>query len=263
MRNSGLKNTIGLKSNYINILEEDGSLSFGGSQDWVVKDSESKRSKNNIIRAFGCGLISAVDILAYIEKTEKQSELNGFHGHPEGEECTDECMTLEEYRERINQFERIHFHVSYWLGIPGTRLARKMNRFFRRKKLPYRAKWGMSGKKLLTRLKEMLAADIPATLGIGPGFFKKDRLGLYVMKLDKEGQFESGNLKYSLKRKGTTKDHYVTVTGIVEDEERTLLEISSWGRKYYIDFNEYTDYVKKCDNYIFSNILYIRRLENK
>lgn len=244
---------LGLKSNYIKVLEEDGGISFGGNQGWVIKDGTAKRSKNNIIRAFGCGLISAVDILSYLEQKE----------NAEGEKTDDaeEYISLEHYREKINEFERIHFHVSYWLGIPGTRLARKMNRFFRKKKLPYRAKWGMSGKKLLPRLKEMLDADIPATLGVGPGFFRKDRLGLYVTKLDKGGEIEYGNLRYSIKRRGTTKDHYVTVTGIIEDDERTLLEISSWGRKYYIDYNEYTAYVKKCDNYIFSNILYIRKIE--
>ena len=254
-----MKNTLSLKSNYIRVLEEDGSQSFGGNQDWVIKDSDSKRSKNNIIRAFGCGLISAVDILAYIERREKSFGEDDIH-HAEGHVCDDTCFKLDQYRDRINEFERVHFHVSYWLGIPGTRLARKMNRFFIKKKLPYRAKWGMSGKKLLPRLKEMLESDIPATLGIGPGFFKKDRLPLYVLKLDKDGDFEYGNLKYSIKKRGTTKDHYVTVTGVMEDESRTLLEISSWGKRYYIDFDEYTAYVKKCDNYIFSNILYIRRL---
>ena len=242
-----LKNTFSLKSNYINVLEENGTVSFGGNQSWIVDDGSNKKSKNNIIRTFGCGLISAVDILSYLEKRDGA-----------GEKVPDVSMSVAEYRKKINEFERTHFHVSYYFGIPGTRLARKMNRFFRKKKLPYRARWGMSGKKLLPRLKEMLENDIPATFSIGPGFFHKDRLPLYTMRLDKNGNIEYGNLKYIIRKSGSTKDHYVTVTGMIQDDDRLLLEISSWGQKFYIDYKEYTDYVKKCDNYIFSNILYIK-----
>ena len=74
------------------------------------------------------------------------------------------------------------------------------------------------------------------------------------MRLDKNGNIEYGNLKYIIRKSGSTKDHYVTVTGMIQDDDRLLLEISSWGQKFYIDYKEYTDYVKKCDNYIFSNI---------
>ena len=242
-----MKNVLSLKNNYINVLEDDGVISFGGNQSWIGSADSDRKSKNNIICAFGCGLISAVDILSYLEKKEDTEKKD-----------SEEQLSIAGYREKLSEFERTHFHVSYYFGIPGTRLARKMNRFFRKKKLPYRAKWGMSGKKLLPRLREMLENDIPATLSIGPGFFHKDRLPLYALKLDKNGDIESGNLKYSVKRNGSTKDHYVTVTGMIEDDDRLLLEISSWGRKFFIDYKEYTDYVKKCDNYIFSNILYIR-----
>ncbi len=244
-------NRLSLKSNYINVLEEDGSLSFGGNQGWVVKDSEKKRSRNNIIRKFGCGLVSAVDIVAYMEKNSQGESGTGEDmGRP---------LTVAEYRDRLHELERRIFHVSYWLGVPGTRLARRMNRLFRKKKMPYKASWGMSGKKLLARVRDMLDNDIPVTLGIGPGFFRKDRVHLYVLQLEKDGPLRSGNLRYSLKRRGSTKDHYVTITGLLEDNEKVYFEISSWGRKYYIDYDEYTGYVKKCDNYIFSNILWIRK----
>ena len=58
----------------------------------------------------------------------------------------------------------------------------------------------------------------------------------------------------------STRDHYVTITGIIESKEDniTLLEISSWGKKYYIRYDEYRNFVKKCDNFYFSNILYIK-----
>ena len=40
---------------------------------------------------------------------------------------------------------------------------------------------------------------------------------------------------------------------------KTMLEISSWGKKYYVNYNDYLDYVKKNDNFYFSNILYIKK----
>ena len=124
-----MKNILSLKSNYINVLEDDGAVSFGGNQSWIKKDGTNKKSKNNIIRTFGCGLISAVDILSYLERNDDSKQKDNV-----------DFKSVDSYREKLNEFERVHFHVSYWLGIPGTRLARKMNRFFRKKKLPYKAK---------------------------------------------------------------------------------------------------------------------------
>ena len=45
-------NIHGLKSNYINVLEEDGSVSFGGNQGWVVKDNGKKIETKMIGGAF-------------------------------------------------------------------------------------------------------------------------------------------------------------------------------------------------------------------
>ena len=37
----------------------------------------------------------------------------------------------------------------------------------------------------------------------------------------------------------------------------TMLEISSWGEKYYIDFDEYVYFIERYNNYVFSNINFI------
>lgn len=52
----------------------------------------------------------------------------------------------------------------------------------------------------------------------------------------------------------------MTVTGLIEytpeaaklTGHKTLLQVSSWGKKYYIDFEEYSKYLS-----VFSNILTI------
>ena len=40
---------------------------------------------------------------------------------------------------------------------------------------------------------------------------------------------------------------------------QTILEISSWGCKYYINYEEYIEFVDKNSNYVFNNIVYIER----
>jgi len=54
--------------------------------------------------------------------------------------------------------------------------------------------------------------------------------------------------------------HYVTVTGMLVDEvkKQTMLEISSWGKKYYINYDEYIELVDLHSNYLMCNILYVQ-----
>ena len=54
--------------------------------------------------------------------------------------------------------------------------------------------------------------------------------------------------------------HYVTVTGMLVDEvkKQTMLEISSWGKKYYINYDEYIELVDLHSNYFMCNILYVQ-----
>ena len=48
--------------------------------------------------------------------------------------------------------------------------------------------------------------------------------------------------------------HYVTVTGM----DDRWLEVSTWGKKYYINREEFTRYVRKYSCYLFSNLVGIR-----
>jgi hypothetical protein len=40
---------------------------------------------------------------------------------------------------------------------------------------------------------------------------------------------------------------------------QTMLEISTWGQKYYINYEEYINFVDNNSNYVFNNIVYIER----
>ena len=151
---------------------------------------------------------------------------------------------------------RRYFHVLPFLGVSGIMLSFYMRIYFlmHRKHFDrrYKVRWGVLPKKQFACIKEMLENDIPVVLSIGPGLIRgrKKELTLYSLnETDGKPHFTQVN---------SVKDHYVNVTGIIETESSTMLEISSWGKKYYIDYNEYRDFVRKHDNYLFSNILYIK-----
>ncbi|MFT4145142.1 MAG: hypothetical protein QM644_11865 [Mobilitalea sp.] len=55
--------------------------------------------------------------------------------------------------------------------------------------------------------------------------------------------------------------HYVTVTGIVKDDVagRIMLRISSWGREYYINYEEYRDYIESHSGTYTSSMVHIKK----
>ena len=55
-----------------------------------------------------------------------------------------------------------------------------------------------------------------------------------------------------------TKAHYVVVTGM----ENGYLQISSWGKEYFISWQEYLDYAKRYSSFWVSNICLIQEEES-
>ena len=256
---------------YISVEQADGTRTYGGNQAWLSTEVE---------RSFGCGLIAAADILRYLrgcdpEEMQVDADAPALSGL---EELAGFVISRRDYLDDIRRLAA-DFRIRGKLGITGFGLARRMNRIFRREGMPYRAKWSIGRKRLQRRLPEMLEADIPVLLSVGPGFFhKKDHLPLY--RRTETGVYE---------KTSSMRDHYVTVTGLLRagdnaDGSRSravgvgadtgtmetvttgtaaaepveMLRISSWGYEYYVNYIEYLDHVKKNDNFLFSNILYIR-----
>lgn len=83
-------------------------------------------------------------------------------------------------------------------------------------------------------MKEMLGNNIPVIMGI---YSKRNELKLY--------EFDSG--KY-VEYWGVS-DHYVVVTAVYEKQQgdgsvKRMVEVSSWGKKLYFDYDEYLDFAK-------------------
>lgn len=184
-------------------------------------------SSNQVMRKCGCGIVAAQDTVLYLTKSPPRS--------------------LNDYCRELDYLRHHYFPLLYPSGINGIMLVIGINKLLRRLSLPYHASWAMAGEKLFLRVHEMLRDDCPVILSIGPNFpflWQRNALALYC-------KISGGHFKKTTQTFG----HYVVVTGI----DDKWLQISSWGRCYYLNIQEYQEYVRKNSNYLFSNIVYLQK----
>lgn len=198
-------------------IENKGGVFYGGNQAWFP---------DKFLKDSGCGVISAANLLLYLQKQSRMAET--------------------EYMDFATMLWKKYFPVIPGFGMNGLTLMFGLNRYFRKNGLALKAFWGISGKKLLSRIDKMLDEDLPVILSVGPNFpniWGKRKLNFYTKGKD-------GSYVFAVK----TKAHYVTVTG----RDGIYLQISSWGKAYYIDIREYREYVRHYSSSLVSNIICIR-----
>jgi len=205
----------------MNILVGDAKeISYGGAQEWF----SSKR-----LQGYGCGVIACANIL-----------ISKCIDRPVGKP-----MDREDYLKLANRLQNFYLPVIPRHGINGIFLALGMNLYFLIHRIPYRAFWGISSKKRDLRIEEMLKRGIPVCFSVGPNFpnlYGKHRLTFYR----KQGENYVPDLEM--------KSHYVSVTAM----DGEWYEISTWGRRMYINRREYAEYVRKYSCSLLSNVLVVR-----
>lgn len=202
--------------------------SFGGSQTWFGR---------RVIRKYGCGVVGLSDVLLYLGLHREDCENDLFYGILR----EDGCLSYPRYERFVRKIWRRFLPIIPGFGIPGFFIPVAMNHYFRRYHIPLRAAWCFRSGSLLSRVETMLHQDIPVILAIGPNFpffWAKKKLTLY--------RLENGEYLPAVE----TSAHFVVVTGIVGE----FLQISSWGKEYYISWPEYQLYVKKHSSFATSNI---------
>lgn len=231
-------------------------LSYGGSQMWLFNDEEekwySKYGSDYISQGNGCGLISASDVLLYLALTDVRyatGETGLVSKNSSG------SLEYSSYISYVDFMEESYFPVLRWMGVIGPKVATGLNEYSARNRLGLKAKWCSSKEKLLPRIEKMLRMDIPVTFSIGP--MGEHGVHFYDWKPQE-------NDKYCFEVEdddGLVSAHYVTVTGLLVDDakKQIMLELSSWGKKYYINYDEYIRTVDAHSNYLFSNIVYVER----
>jgi hypothetical protein len=118
-------------------------------------------------------------------------------------------------------------------------------------------------------IEEMLRQDIPVILSIGPNspnLWGDKGIPFYELReidyQDNENTSSSNSKPYYYKvAQQKVNGHYVTVTGIIKDDvaSRIMLRISSWGKQYYINYEEYRDYVDTVGSTWTSSIIQIKK----
>ena len=240
---------------YYEKAENEWRTSYGGDQDWLY---DSKTGLNNKdLEDFGCGVIAFSDEILYLSKSSSRYETK----------ITDEVEMLmnggyeyESYVEYVLNMDETYVGTTEG-GPLGTELVSGMNKYFKSYDIDYRASWKVSKDKIYSRIKDMVTDDIPVILSIGPAKIlqfskKKDKVSDEKVNLYVKNDYE-----YVVSQK--TNNHYVIVTGIVKDKitDDIWLRVSSWGEMYYINYDEYLDYIGDGSfndfRGITSNVIYI------
>ena len=211
----------------------DGDLRcFGGTQMLLPRKS---------IRETGCGLISSANLMSYLTR---------FHGLRDGlfdRFAGLDAIPLSDFNGACMRICRGLLRPMPRLGMTGTAVAAGLNREFRRRGIPYRARWCFRGAPVLwERMADMLRRDLPVILAIGPNlprFWRKKKLVLY--RRDDRGRFIPAV---------RTRAHFVTAIAL--DEE--WVTVSSWGRRYYINRREFEDYTRRYSGSWFCNMILLK-----
>ena len=202
--------------------------SFGGSQ---------TRSAKWQIRKCGCGAVAMTDLLLYLRRH------HGCAAPPLVQEAAAQNpIPAALYDQCCCDLQRKYLPMVPPFGINGLTLAGGITACCKLHGLPYRTGWSVSSKTLWSRIEMALQRDLPVILAIGPNLpalWQQHKLPLYRRRGDTYTAVTA------------VKAHYVTVTGMDE----TWLQVSSWGKEYYIHRQEYWDYGKTHSTFAVHNAL--------
>ena len=200
---------------------------YGGSQNLYKTERERK---------CGCGITGAVDVLLYLEAL-KSREFS---------------FSSERFLNLSDELRKKYIPIIPGRGVNAFILASGLNRYFKAHGMKYHAHWKCTLFNKWKKTADMLKADIPVIIAIGNNFplvWGKKSLNLYV----KDSENQSGEEIF--RKEQSVYGHFVVITAVKEN----CLTVSSWGRKYYINVDEYNRYVTKHSTNIYSNILVIEK----
>lgn len=252
---------------------------YGGNQMWF--SSNYKTSKDYIIHNYGCGTIATADLFLYLgiknniyRTTVTESALMG----------RDSCYYTN-YMSYVRKINSYYTKTKPYIAVLGTRIASAFNSYSNTYKLGLKAKWKLklSYYDMLEHIEEMLYYDIPVILSIGPNtpnlwgkkgisFYHRDILDETTDITDIDTHLAHQILYRFRTIRNNINGHYVTVTGIYRVERTKyyscdnninskggiMLQISSWGKLYYINYEEYRYYIDNIGGTFTSSILYIK-----
>lgn len=216
---------IRLKNSYTRIIRNGKPIGdCGGNQDWF------KESSIPYAVGQGCGIVAALDVGFYIS-----NHLNV--------DWADYICEAEGFIVR-HLFAKLFLHelkkqgkTVFAVGIVPSQICKELNLNCKKENIPYVFKWnGIYGHKgLYEKIKSQIMQNVPVIWSIyKPG---DGKLALYKYDSNKQDYVRTGGVN----------NHYLTAIGIVESTkcdgtELRMVEVSSWGKLYYINFDEYLEF---------------------
>lgn len=242
------------------------ALSYGSSQSWfrnsnyVDKNYGFNKINGSDIAEVGCGLIAMSDLLTYLSFNSNYDFYNyldtlGFettYTTTTGQSEIYHYLSYEYDSGAFNYFDymtliglmsndfKVHtdFITGVWPILSPYSFQSKFNSIFEQCNMDLHASWKMilSPNECEDTIKSMITNDVPVVFSFNSTLGDLSELALY----------ESDDL-HSYDEYTTITGHYMTVTGIIEYTPEAasitghskLLQVSSWGKKYYIDFETY------------------------
>ncbi len=246
-------------------IVKDNITYYGGSQMWF--SDKNRYSKDYILHNYGCGTIATADMFLYLARQydAMQTPVSEMAIKGKGE------INYSDYDPYVRAINNKYTKTKRIIAVLGTTVANAINSYSDQYGLGLKAAWKLSLNyyDMLEMIEEMLGKDIPVILAIGPNtpnLWGKKGIPFYELReIDyQESDDTDPEVTKPYYYKAVKQDvngHFVTVTGVIKDDVtgRIMLRISSWGKQYYINYEEYRDYVDSAGGTITSSIVYVTR----
>ncbi len=252
---------------YVPVLK-DGSIYYGGSQMWF--SDQNWYSKDYILHNYGCGTIATADLFLYLalQKKTYRTEVTALAINKE------DRIHASDYTAYLRLINNDYTKTRRYLAVLGPVAASAINSYSKIYGLGLKAswKWNLNYYDMYNLIEEMLQKDIPVILSIGPNtpnlwgkegipFYELKEIDYHEPREDTEEKPEEMSKPYYYHAvKQRISGHYVTVTALIKDEvtDRIMLRISSWGKQYYINYEEYWDYIENVGGSFTSSMIHIK-----
>ena len=265
-------------------ISHDNNQYYGSNQSWLNKIDPNTLIKYNLSSTFACGLVATGDLIAYLNiydnvNMRDYALKNGFNELINSNDIKDlySCFGYNEARDTIDSIKYMNYiaKLSSQVEIKedfdgvipfgsSTSIKSCLNDIFKYdSNYNYSVNWRNNNSldTLKNRIKNMINNNIPTIISYENGFIPNTpSLNLYT----------KNDLIYT--PENDTMSHYMVITGIIEysadasklSKHSIMIRVSSWGKEYYIDLEEYCNLVNSghigniISNFS-SNILEIRR----
>ncbi len=250
--------------NYVPVIHDSGT-SYGGSQMWFPKSNWY--STDYILHNYGCGTIATADMFLYLALQNEEMQTPETYIALQGSDK----IEFEHYDPYVRIIHNEYTNTRRYLAVLGTKVASAINTYSEIYDLGLDAKWKwkLTYYDMNNMMEEMLEQDIPVILSIGPNtpnLWGKKGIPFYELRVieyqeNSEEEKEKSKPYYYKAIHENVNAHYVTVTAIIKDDVagRIMLRISSWGKQYYINYEEYRDYIENLSGTFTSSIVYVKK----